>query len=293
MDAREEPFLLPVPTGPGEPGRAIRGVVTRPAEVGPAGAPFVLVVHGFKGFFRWGFFPELCARLTAAGLSAVAFNVSGSGVGEDLLNFTDERGFEANTYSRELEDIARVRDAVEAGKWSWVDQQRGGIFGHSRGGAMALVHAAERPGLRALAAWAAIERVVRWDAATAEQWRRDGVLLVPNARTGQIHRLGLGLLADTERHAARLDVEAACRRLSLPVLLLHGGADDSVEPVALERLAAALPGAGHRAQLVPGANHTFGARHPLQEVPPELEHALSETVAWFVRHLGPGGTRRA
>ena len=39
--------------------------------------------HGFKGFKDWGFFPHLADRLARAGLVAVSFNFSGSGVGPD------------------------------------------------------------------------------------------------------------------------------------------------------------------------------------------------------------------
>lgn len=277
----EEPFLMGRP----EEKAVIHGTVTRPGSAPRGGVPYVLLVHGFKGFFRWGFFPELTARLTDAGIAVVGFNLSGSGVGEDLTTIDDDAGFEANTYSRELRDIAQVRMGVELDCFPWIDPQWGGIFGHSRGGGMALLHAAEIPGLRAVVTWSAIDHVARWDAVTVEEWRREGVLRVPNARTGQIHRLGLGLLEDAEQNAEELDIEAACRRLEVPTLLVHGGADESVPPEALERLAAAVPEPLRKVLLVPGAGHTFGARHPLEEVTPDLELVLHETVAWFKQHL--------
>jgi uncharacterized protein len=265
--------------------RLVRGSVTRPASTPRGGGPYVLLVHGFKGSFRWGFFPELTARLTEAGIAVLGFNLSGSGVGEDLITIDDDAAFEANTFTRELNDIALVRQAVECNDFPWIDPQWGGIFGHSRGGGMALLHAAAHPGLRAVATWSAIDRVAPWDAATVAEWRREGVLRVPNARTGQIHRLGLGLLEDAEQNAEALDIEAACRRLEVPTLLVHAGADESVPPEALERLAAAMPEPLRKVLVVPGAGHTFGARHPLAAVTPDLELVLQETVAWFKHHL--------
>jgi dienelactone hydrolase len=282
-DLVQEPFNL-------EPdGRVIRGVITRPSEP----APFVLVVHGFKGFLRWGFFPELHRRLAEAGLAAVAFNLSGSGVGADLETFDDDAGFEANTTTRELADVAAVRAAVEAGRWPALDPQVGGILGHSRGGAIALLHAAEAPGLRAVVAWAAIDTIARWDAATREAWIRDGVQLVPNARTGQVHRVGLGLLRDAEENAARLDVPAACARLTAPALLLHGEADEAVPVSALDRLATALPPGLGEALRIPGAGHTFGATHPFAGTTPELEGVLVDSVGFLARHLLRGERERA
>ena len=275
-----------------DPARRIRGVITLPGEVPTGGAPFVLVVHGFKGFLRWGFFPELCRRVAERGLAAVAFNFSGSGAGQDLQTLDDDAGFEANTYTRELEDIAAVRAAVERHTWGTINPQMGAIFGHSRGGGMALIHAAENPGLRALVTWAAIDSVQRWDPADTALWRTRGFLEVPNARTGQIHRLGVGLLDDAEQNRERLDIPAACQRLRLPALLLHGAADEAVDPGALERLTRSASKDSVHSRLVPGAGHTFGARHPLEALPGDLEQVLEETTAWFADHLlGPAGPR--
>ena len=279
----EEPFELALPEHPDRP---IRGAVTRPASASAEEpAPFVLVVPGFKGFFRWGFFPEVQRRLAQAGFGAVAFNFSHGGVGPDLVTHDDPDGFEANTYSRELADVALVRAAVEAGRWPALDPQVGGIFGHSRGGGISLLHAAEAPGLRAVVTWAAIDSVERWDAATREQWLRDGVMRVPNARTGQVHRLGTGLLHDAERNRERLDIAAACGRLRTPALLLHGDADQAVLVEGLDRLAEGLPPGVGEAHRVPGAGHTFGAVHPFAGTTPELSDVLDRTLAFFGRHL--------
>src|SRR5947208_17017621 len=62
----------------------------------------VVLVHGFKGFTRFAFFPYLADRLTDARISVVGFNFSGSGIGEDMETFTDVDAFEENTYTREL-----------------------------------------------------------------------------------------------------------------------------------------------------------------------------------------------
>ncbi|MEM7307121.1 MAG: alpha/beta fold hydrolase [Planctomycetota bacterium] len=271
---------------PDDAGRRIRGYVELPEGAG-APVPAVLVVHGFKGFCRWGFFPELARRLAGAGLAAVCFNLSGSGVGEDLETFDDDEGFEANTYSRELEDVAAVRDALDAGRWASIDPQRIAIFGHSRGGGMALLHAAERPGLRGVALWAAIDSVKRWDEASCALWRERGYAEVPNARTGQIHRLGLDLLEDAERNAQRLDIHAAAGRVDAPALLVHGEADEAVSVEALERIAAGFAPGRARAVRVPRAGHTFGATHPLSEVPPVLDQVLRETVGFLAAQLLP------
>ncbi|HEX9709632.1 MAG TPA: alpha/beta hydrolase, partial [Candidatus Thermoplasmatota archaeon] len=70
---------------------------------GPPPRSAVVVVHGFKGFKDWGFFPHVARRLAAAGHAAVVFNFSGAGVGRDTEHFADLDGFARNTLSRELD----------------------------------------------------------------------------------------------------------------------------------------------------------------------------------------------
>ena len=94
------PFTL---THPDDPARVIRGRVDTPGDAGEDKRyPHVIVVHGFKGFMNWGFFPELGGRLAEAGYAGVFFNTSGSGIGEDLESFTEVEAFERSTYAKDL-----------------------------------------------------------------------------------------------------------------------------------------------------------------------------------------------
>jgi dipeptidyl aminopeptidase/acylaminoacyl peptidase len=276
------PFEL---TFEAEPERIIRGRATLPAGASSdAPVPFVLVLHGFKGFMNWGFFPELARRLADAGLAAVAFNTSSSGIGPDLESFSDEAAFERDTYSRQLEDCERVRGFVGSGAFAGVDASRGGLFGHSRGGGLGLLHAAEQSDYRAVVTWAAIETTDRFAEDAKTLWRQTGRLPIVNARTGQTLYLGLSALEDFEAHRDRLDIQAACGRLASPVLLVHGTGDEAVSVGAVDTLERALRGET-RTLVLEGAGHTFGAVHPLAEVPSDLERALSETTDWFRGHL--------
>ena len=246
----------------------------------------VLVLHGFKGFMDWGFYPELTRRLVARGLAVVRFNFSGSGHGEDPELFTEPEAFFHNSPSRELADLARVRDALAGElRLPFIDLTRIALLGHSLGGGIALVHAAQRGDCRAVVGWAAISNFKRFAPEVVELWRRQGYVEIPNLRTREIHRLGPAWLEDVERNAAELDLHAACARLAAPALLVQGGEDDAVRPAEAESLFAAFaPG---RAQLehIPRANHTFQAVHPFQGVPAPLEHALQVTADFLVTHL--------
>jgi dipeptidyl aminopeptidase/acylaminoacyl peptidase len=271
---------------PRESWRVVRGRATVPAGASPSSpVPFVLVLHGFKGFMDWGFFPLLTERLADAGFAAVAFNTSCGGVGDDLESFTEEQAFERDTCTRQLEDVQLVRAHVAEGVFPGVDPHRAGLFGHSRGGGIALVHAADRGDYRALALWAAVDDLDRLDEPTKVAWRQEGRLPVVNARTGQTLYIGLEMLDDLEQNRERLDVQAACGRIEAPTLLVHGEADPSVSFESLGNLERSLPDRVGRALAVPGAGHTFGAKHPLDEVPSDLSEVLRETEEWFRRHL--------
>ena len=131
----------------------------------------VIICHGFKGFAHWAFFPYLARKLAEAGLTAITFDFSGSGIGPDRESFTEPAAFAGNTFSRELEDLDLVEDHARRKKW--IDGKFG-LFGHSRGGGMAILFAAaEGSQVNSLVTWAAIwacDISPRCDRAWAMSW---------------------------------------------------------------------------------------------------------------------------
>ncbi len=144
-------------------GLPLRGDLLEPAPGGGGAVPIVVVCHGFKGFKNWGFFPELGARLVQAGFAAVLFNFSGSGVGPDLLQFTDLEGFARDTMSRQLDDLGCVLDALHGRRLgsTRLDLSRLAVLGHSRGGATAILRAREDRRIQALVTWAGVSTLWR------------------------------------------------------------------------------------------------------------------------------------
>ena len=68
----------------------------------------MVIVHGFKGFKDWGFFPWLAQRLMQHRLAVCRFNMSRSGIGEDPETFDRLDLFEHDTYSTQLADLRAV-----------------------------------------------------------------------------------------------------------------------------------------------------------------------------------------
>jgi pimeloyl-ACP methyl ester carboxylesterase len=244
--------------------------------------PAVLVVHGFKGFKDWGMFPVVAERIARSGCTAVSFNVSGSGV-DDAGEFVYPERFGHNTFSAELSDIALVLETLRAGRLGVAAPIRIGLLGHSRGGGMGILCAAEHPAINALVTWAAISRVDRWPN-QKESWRAAGRLDIVNTRTGQVLPLYPDVLDDIKTHGSgRLDILGAAGRITVPWLILHGAADPSVPVAEGEALAQAAPAS--RLLILPEAGHTFGAVHPFNGTTPQLAEAIDETVKWFGRNL--------
>lgn len=247
--------------------------------------PAIVVVHGFKGFKDWGMFPPLAERLARAGMTAVTFNLSGSGVNESG-EFSYPERFGHNTFSAELADLQQVLDALVGERLEVASPSGVGLVGHSRGGGIAVLQTARDPRIQALVTWSAISSVERWAPQEQAQWREAGVKEIVNTRTGQVLPLYPDVLDDIGSHAAgSLDIMKAATSIAVPWLLLHGGADESVSPLEGDALRAASPLPGTRLLTVEGAGHTFGAVHPWQGETPDTRFVFDRTLAWFAAYL--------
>jgi len=270
---KPEPFDIPCVDG-----LSIRG------EAYLAEAPIgsVIVCHGFKGFAHWAFFPYLARRLAQDGLNAITFDFSGSGIGADRETFTQPEAFAHNTFSRELEDLELVEDYSRRRKWI---HGKFGLFGHSRGGGMAILFAAaEAAEVSSLVTWAAISYPNRWSPEDVITWRKRGHTEITNSRTGQVMRLETDLLDDVELHGkTKVNIEAAAAKVKAPWLIIHGTGDETVPSSEAEHLHSLSKGMS-TLRLIEGANHGFSATHPLNEVPPVLEKVVLETAKFFVRN---------
>ncbi|HMH86552.1 MAG TPA: alpha/beta fold hydrolase [Gemmatimonadaceae bacterium] len=270
---RPETFEIPC-----RDGLSIRGEVY-PAE---SALGSVVICHGFKGFAHWAFFPYLARTLAQDGLTAITFDFSGSGIGADRESFTQAEAFAGNTFSRELEDLELVEDYARRKKWI---NRKFGMFGHSRGGGVAILFAAaEGSNVNSLVTWAAISYPNRWSPEDTLTWRKRGYAEITNSRTGQVMRLGTELLDDVEVHGkTKLNIQGAAGKIKVPWLIVHGTGDETVDSSEAEHLHSLSKGIS-TLRLIERANHGFDATHPLGEVPPILEKVVLETAKFFVRN---------
>jgi pimeloyl-ACP methyl ester carboxylesterase len=246
----------------------------------------VVLVHGFKGFRRFGFFPNLARAAAARGYAAVTFDFSHNGIGEDGADtFSAMPLFTAQTHTRNLEEIHRVLDALSSGALLDRPARTIGLMGHSRGGGEAVLAAAQDPRVDALVTWAAIASIgERWTAEQVARWEAGENVEIENARTKQAMPVGPVYWRDVQQNRERLDIPAAAARLTIPWLIIHGDADTSV-PVDEGRQL--FDAAGDTAELliVEGGDHGFGGKHPYDGATPELRTVAEATLDWFDTYL--------
>lgn len=253
--------------------------------------PVIIFVHGFKGFKDWGHFNALADYVARRGFVFLKLNLSHNGVvvgGSGDLE--DLEAFGRNNFSIELDDIGTLLDALhQPGATplppAELDLSRLALIGHSRGGGLVLLKAAEDARVTAVVGWAAISTIEqRWGAEVMQRWQAEGVHYIDNARTGQRMPLYYQLAEDYTANRARLDIPVRVRDdLRQPVLLVHGDQDETLPVQMAHDLHRWKPDA--ELIIVPGANHVFGSKHPWEaaELPPQAQAIADYTIDFLHR----------
>ena len=240
-------------------GLEIRGDLDRPRHP----RALVIIIHGFKGFKEWGFFPWVANYLCAQQFAVCRFNMSRSGIGTNPDTFDRLDLFADDTYSVGLADLRAVVAHVQKGSTLPTF-----LLGHSRGGGVAILGASDVPNLRAVVTWSGVAHAAPWDEPTKRRWREEGHLDVINTRTRQNMRISTRMLDDYEANRDRFDILAAASRLPVPLLAIHGGRDETVPVSEVFEITAAASDIAR--VVIENATHTYNAIHPLVHAQREL-----------------------
>ncbi len=228
--------------------------------------PVVVFVHGFKGFKDWGHFPMVGNYLAEAGYAFVSFNFTHDGTTIDRpTDFADLEAFSQNNYHKELYDTEVVLNSISDGSLfskQQLDRTNIILFGHSRGGGVSVVKAAENKIVKAVITWNSIGDMKRTHA-DLNEWKRNGVVYVPNARTNQQMPLYYQFVEDFYAQEERYDLERACGDIDVPALYVHGTNDQVVPFDYAEKLNSWTSNSELLA--IENGNHTLGGKHPFNE----------------------------
>jgi len=254
--SRNKPLLLDIRT----PKRTAKGTL--------------LFLHGFKGFKDWGTFNLMADYFVEKGYCFVKFNFSyNGGTIEQPIDFPDEKAFGENNLSTELNDLSCIIDYL--GDQELIFHTLS-VIGHSRGGGIGILGAAEDERISNLITLASVSDFGRRmpDYKAIKTWELTGVLYILNSRTKQNLPQFYQFYEDYQQNKSRLDILKAARTLSIPFLIIHGTDDETVKLSEAEELKQANPDA--ELLIIENANHTFNAYHPY-----ELNVLPNETLKAF------------
>lgn len=249
--------------------------------------PVVLFAHGFKGFKDWGHFNKVMQFFIEEGFVFAKFNFShNGGTLEQPIDFPDLEAFGNNNYSKELDDVNSMLDWITTNDFipaQEIDRDKIYLIGHSRGGGISILAASEDERIKKVVTWAAVADFMSRLPQDLNTWKETGVHHIANARTKQDMPMYYQFAEDLQANADRLNIQAAEARLSIPHLIIHGSADEAVNVSEAHALKGANPDA--QLEIIAGAGHTFGAKHPdtNPDFPGESDQVMQLTLDFLKR----------
>lgn len=245
--------------------------------------PLVIFCHGYKGFKDWGPWSLVAESFARAGFCFMKFNFSHNGGTMDQpIDFPDLEAFAENNFSTELEDLDRVLNSIENGNENLLQKiSTVALIGHSRGGGIVLIKTEEDPRIEKAVTWAGVcDFKPRFQENTPEfeQWKKSGVTYIENSRTKQQLPHNFQFYEDFKANEIRYTISRAVKNIKVPQLIIHGSEDTTVTKKEAEALHSWNPKS--KLEIIPNADHVFGAMHPWTEntMPDGLGNVVNKTI---------------
>ena len=256
----------------------------------------VLFLHGYKGYKDWGAWNMVGDIFARQGWRFLRINFTHNGTSFDHPNeFVDLEAFSLNTHRRELDETLAVIQALRSkGTVDSHETLQGplAIIGHSRGGGVACLAAAEwnevhgRTGLEPvshLVTWASVDdfqsRFPKGE--SLAQWEASNRLEVINHRTRQRLHHQWGFYSDFQDHQVRLNVRRAVEQFRGPSLVAHCKDDPAVDVKHALRLAEWSQ--DPTLFIMDEGGHTFGSCEPWEKAElPSVLMAMTQTTLHFL-----------
>jgi pimeloyl-ACP methyl ester carboxylesterase len=251
-----------------------------------SGMPLVVVLHGFKAWKDWGFFPYVCSRLANHGFITINFSYSLCGVtpGSDTIDLVDD--FSENNPLIELEDIRLVINEIRnAEKFADIRKLSNNeliLLGHSRGASLAIVAAAEDNSISKIVCLCPIEKYDRFTQRQKEVWRTKGRLEFTDTPSGTKLFISSSYLEAIESNNNRINPVKRIKEIDIPVAIIHAKQDVTVPMIESENIFKYVNNTMSEYRIIEGAGHTFGSSHPFEGTNKKIEEVLEHTIN-FIR----------
>lgn len=252
--------------------------------------PLIIFSHGFKGFKDWGPFNLVAEKFAEGGFVFVKFNFSHNGTTIDSpIDFADLEAFGNDNLSIEMDDLGVAIHWVCSNQFpvssNEFDLEKIYLLGHSRGGGICILKTKEDARVKKVCTWASVNEFSKyWTEEELEKIKRDGFVLVGNARTKQMMPIKWQLYENYFANLPRLFVPDVVEQMQIPFLIIHGTKDETI-PV---QAAIEMKGWNKNAELllIENGNHNFGGKHPYTEnqLSSDLETAVKASVEFMLRN---------
>ena len=248
--------------------------------------PLVIFCHGYKGYKDWGAWNLMVSEFVNSNLTFVKFNFShNGGTVENPIDFPDLEAFGQNNFVKELDDLEDVINSISLNKdfSEEIDTEHIILIGHSRGGGIVTLKAAENTKVKKVITWSAVSdfgaRFPTGD--ILKYWEKAGISHIENARTKQQMPHYFQFYTNFKENEARLTIKNAVSNLKIPHLIIHGGKDTVVPPAEAENLHTWNPAS--TLLMLDEMDHPLGCKQPwLAETMPEyLEIAVEKTIEFI------------
>ncbi len=246
--------------------------------------PIFIFCHGYKGFKDWGAWDLVAKACANANFFFVKFNFShNGGTVEDPIDFPDLEAFGNNTYIKELDDLETIIDWVTSTEFDYkdeIDVSKITLVGHSRGGGIVTIKAAEDKRISKLISWAGVSdyknRFPKGEA--FELWNKNRVYYIQNGRTKQQMPHYLEFYTSFVKNEERLTISRAVKNIKTPHLIVHGTQDPTVNVQESKNIHSW--NSKSELFLVDNADHVFGAKHPWvqDQMPDHLKEITLKSI---------------
>lgn len=250
--------------------------------------PIIVFCHGYKGFKDWGAWNLMAEAFAEKGFFFVKFNFShNGGTLTNPIDFPDLDAFAENNYIKELDDLKVVLDWLSAADFpyaEYADASNVSLIGHSRGGGIVIIKAAEDKRVKKLITLASVaDYGSRFpDFSNLKKWEEEGVTYVENGRTKQQMPHNFQFYKNFKENEERLNIERAAKALKIPYLIVHGEEDPAVD----KENAVLIHSWAENTELflVEEANHIFGASHPWEknELPEQFRQIVEKSADFLI-----------
>lgn len=246
----------------------------------------VIFCHGYKGYKDWGAWGLVAEQFANENFFFIKMNFShNGGTAEQPIDFPDLEAFGNNNFIKEIDDLDSVINWISSDNQfkNEIDPKRISLIGHSRGGGIILLKAADDKRISKVITWAGVSDFgSRFPTGEPlELWKKNGIAYITNARTNQQMPHYFQFYTSFKENEEKLNIRTAVQELNIPYLIVHGNNDETVLLKEAKDLESWNP--SNQLKIIEEANHTFGSSHPWTEsnLPLPLTVAVETSIKFI------------